>query len=199
MEAAETWAALLTASPAAEHLPQDAQIVLTDPDELRAIAAELDGQATERRAGLAAAGELPADWPLPFAAAETIAALAQRSAEELDEQQGTDPGYAGAPSVPGRVERLGEWLAELARNQRVVLTTDQASRIGELLDDAGLPTAASVGAARAAAGGSHRARPWLAVRRLQPRALEPAGAFRPGAVRRDPRSPPDLGQAGGDA
>ena len=34
-EAAETWAAFLTAGPAADHIPDDAHLVLTDPDELR--------------------------------------------------------------------------------------------------------------------------------------------------------------------
>jgi transcription-repair coupling factor (superfamily II helicase) len=142
-EAAETWAALLTASPAMENVPANAHIVLTDPDELRAIATELDDQAIERRAGLAQAGELPPDWPLPFAAVETLSSAFARSSEQLDEQEGADLGYAAAPLLPGRVDRLGDWLQELARSQRVVLSTDQASRIGELLDEIGLATAAA--------------------------------------------------------
>jgi transcription-repair coupling factor (superfamily II helicase) len=141
-EAAETWAAMLTASAAAEHLPANAHLVLTDAAELRAIANELDAQAAERRAGLAQAGELPADWPLPFDAGRTLAALQARAAESLEEQADADAGYATAPPLPGRVDRLGAWIAGLAVGRRVVLSTDQASRVGELLEEAGLPAAA---------------------------------------------------------
>ena len=141
-EAAETWAAWLTAGPTADHLPTGAQIVLTDPTELRAIAAELDGQAVERRAGLVASGELPPDWRLPYAAAATLNDLVRRAALLLDEGAEDGAGYAPAPALPGRIDRLGAWLAELANGgRRVVVTTDQASRIGELLEEAGTPVA----------------------------------------------------------
>ncbi|HET8587312.1 MAG TPA: transcription-repair coupling factor, partial [Candidatus Limnocylindria bacterium] len=141
-EAAETWAALLTAGPAARHLPAEAHLVLTDPDELAAIGGELDSQATERRAGLAEAGELPPDWPLPFDAAATLTALRGTAAESLDEQLGKDAGYTSAPMLPGRIERLGDWIGELAADARTILSTDQASRVSELLDEAGISAAA---------------------------------------------------------
>jgi transcription-repair coupling factor (superfamily II helicase) len=143
-EAAETWAALLTAGPAADHVPTDAHVVLTDGDELRALAADLDAQAAARRAGLAEARELPADWALPYQAVATLEALGGRTDERLEEQADEDAGYAPAPPVPGRAERIGGWLAELAAGGlRVVVTTDQASRIGELLEEAGVPTTPS--------------------------------------------------------
>jgi transcription-repair coupling factor (superfamily II helicase) len=141
-EAAETWAALLTEGPAAEHLPHDAHLVVTDPDEIAAIASDLDSQAAERRAGLAAAGELTTDWPLPFDAAGTLAQLRDRARETLDEQAGEDAGFAPAPMLPGRVERLGDWVLDLATDARIVLSTDQASRVGELLEEAGVTAAA---------------------------------------------------------
>ncbi|MEO7870733.1 MAG: transcription-repair coupling factor [Candidatus Limnocylindria bacterium] len=137
-EAAETWAALLTAGPASDHLPPSAHLVLTDPDELRAIASELDKQALDRRAGLTASDELPADWPLPYEAESTLAGLEARAAEALDDGSETDAGYAAAPILPGRAERLGEWLTgQAGAGRRVVVTTDQASRIGELLEESG--------------------------------------------------------------
>jgi transcription-repair coupling factor (superfamily II helicase) len=142
-EAAETWAALLTATPAADHLPAGAHLALTDTDELRAIARELDLQAVTRRGGLVEAGELPADWPLPYDALSTLAALEARATESLEEQAATDAGYATAPALPGRAERLGPWLAELAAaGNRILVTTDQASRVGELLAESGLQVAA---------------------------------------------------------
>jgi transcription-repair coupling factor (superfamily II helicase) len=142
-EAAETWAALLAAGPAAEHVPASAHVVLADPGELRALASDLDEQARVRRDGLVAAGELPAHWPLPYDATGTLASLEERAAEQLDEQDGAETAYASAPPLPGRAERAGAWLTELAgEGRRVLVTTDQASRVSELLDEAGRPTAA---------------------------------------------------------
>jgi len=143
-EAAETWAALLAAGPAMAHLPHNAHVVLADAAELAAIAADLDEQAHVRRAGLAADGELPADWPLPYDASAALATLRSVAAERLEEQAQTDAGFGSAPLLPGRAERLGPWLAELAEaGNRIVVTTDQASRIAELLDEVGRPVAAA--------------------------------------------------------
>jgi transcription-repair coupling factor (superfamily II helicase) len=138
-EAAETWAALLTVGPAADHVPADAHVVLTDGDELLALARELDEQAEDRRAGLVAAGELPPGWPLPYDARGALEALEAAAVERLEEQVAdAEAGYAAAPPLPGRAERAGAWLAELAAaGRRVVVTTDQASRVGELLEAEG--------------------------------------------------------------
>jgi transcription-repair coupling factor (superfamily II helicase) len=142
-EAAETWAALLTAGPTADHLPATAHLVLTDLAELRAIAADLDSQAVERRAGLVVSGELPADWPLPYAAAATLTGLVERAAEQLDEGGEDGAGFGPAPPLPGRADRLAGWLAGLAASgNRLVVTTDQASRVGELLEEEGREVAA---------------------------------------------------------
>ena len=71
---------------------------------------------------------------------DALATLAAVSGESLAEDADTDAGFGPAPTVPGRVERLGG-LVGRARGSRteVVITTDQASRIGELLDEAGHP------------------------------------------------------------
>ncbi|HET8587683.1 MAG TPA: CarD family transcriptional regulator, partial [Candidatus Limnocylindria bacterium] len=141
-EAAETWARLLTAGPAADHLPATANVVLADAAELRAVAAALDEQAHDRRAGLVAAGELPVEWPLPYDADRVLEQLGERAAELLEEQAEVDAGFGAAPVLPGRADRLGAWLRQLGeQGHRVVVTTDQASRVGELLDEAGLTSA----------------------------------------------------------
>jgi transcription-repair coupling factor (superfamily II helicase) len=142
-EAAETWAALLTAGPATDHVSERAHLVLTDLDELRALAASLDTQAVDRKDGLVSAAELPPDWPLPYDAGATLEAMVGRAAERLEEQAEREAGYSPAPPLPGRADRAGAWLLELAASGRgVVVTTDQASRVSELLDEAGRPTAA---------------------------------------------------------
>jgi transcription-repair coupling factor (superfamily II helicase) len=143
-ESAETWAALLTAGPAADHVPDRAHLVLTDLAELHALAEQLDTQARDRRAGLVAAGELPEGWPLPYDAARTLEGLVGRATERLEEQADAEPGYAPAPPMPGRADRAGAWLVDLAAAGRaVVVTTDQASRVGELLEEARRPLAPS--------------------------------------------------------
>jgi transcription-repair coupling factor (superfamily II helicase) len=141
-EAAETWAAWLAAGPAADHVPADAHLVLADADELAALATDLDRQAEERRGGLVEAGELPEGWPLPYAAAGTLERLRSDAAERIEEQDGDDAGYGPAPTLPGRADRAGAWLLEVADGRAVVVTTDQASRVGELLEEAGRPTEA---------------------------------------------------------
>ncbi|HEY6608271.1 MAG TPA: transcription-repair coupling factor [Candidatus Limnocylindria bacterium] len=141
-EAAETWAALLTAGPAAAHVPDGAHLVLTDTDELRSLAMDLDVQAADRLTGLVETGELPPAWPPPYDATATLSALIDRSSETLEEQADADAGFGAAPTLPGRAERAGEWLVELAADdRRVVVSTDQASRVGELLEEAGRPVA----------------------------------------------------------
>ena len=143
-ESAETWAPLLTAGPAADHVPAQAHLLLTDLGELRALAEQLDTQASDRLSGLVAAGELPAVWPLPYDAAGTLEGLVGRATERLEEQADAEPGYAPAPALPGRADRAGHWLIDLAAaGKAVVVTTDQASRVGELLEEAGRPLAPS--------------------------------------------------------
>ncbi|HET9540046.1 MAG TPA: transcription-repair coupling factor [Candidatus Limnocylindria bacterium] len=139
-EAAETWAALLAGATTAEHLPASAHVVITDDDELSALAGALDTQARDRRSALAGEGELPRDWPLPYDAVATLAGLRERASESLTDT-GADSGYATAPLLPGRLDRLGAWIDEMG-GRRVVISTDQASRIGELLEEAGLPASA---------------------------------------------------------
>ncbi|HEX5041244.1 MAG TPA: transcription-repair coupling factor [Candidatus Limnocylindria bacterium] len=141
-EAAETWAAYLTETPAAAHVPAPAHLVLTDVEELRALATDLDAQAADRRDGLVTSGELPDDWPLPYDARGTLAELEAGAGEWMEEQAEADAGFASAPPLPGRADRAGGWLVELAAaGRRIVVTTDQASRVGELLDEAGRPSA----------------------------------------------------------
>ena len=135
-EAAETWISHLTAGPTADHLPDDSHLVLTDVDQLRAHAAEADRWAADRRAQLIEGGELPPHWQPPYAATNTLNALLDRVAERLEEGAEKDQAYAPAPALPGRTDQIGEWLREHTTGAtRVVVATDQASRLAELLGD----------------------------------------------------------------
>jgi transcription-repair coupling factor (superfamily II helicase) len=137
-EAAETWVTALTAGPTAEHLTEDVHLVLADPDQLASLAAEADAWAADRLAQLVDAGEVPPDWPAPYAARATVTALADRASERLEEgAEGRDRTYGAAPALPGASDRLGAWIVQQAgEGNRVVIATDQASRLAELLGEA---------------------------------------------------------------
>ncbi len=136
-EASETWIPFLTAGPTADHLPDDAHLVLTVVDQLRARASEADEWAAGRRSALVASGEIPPHWQLPYQASDTIRILVVRSAEQLEEGEAADAGYGPAPVPPGRAEQVGEWLRkQVGKRGRVVVATDQASRLAELVGDA---------------------------------------------------------------
>jgi transcription-repair coupling factor (superfamily II helicase) len=133
-EAAETWVTFLTAGPSLDHLPDDAHVVLTDVDQLRAHASEADHWAADRRSGLVADEELPPHWQLPYGATDALDALLDRSVERLEEGEADSPDFGPAPGLPGRGEQIGERLRGLARDgHRLVVATDQASRLVELL------------------------------------------------------------------
>jgi transcription-repair coupling factor (superfamily II helicase) len=133
-EAAETWLTFLTAGPSLDHVPADAHLVLTDIDQLRAHAAEADRWAADRRTALVRAEELPPHWQLPYGAADALRALEGRSAERLEEGAPEGAAFGAPPALPGRGELIGERLRALAADgHRVVVATDQASRLVELL------------------------------------------------------------------
>ena len=123
----------LTSGPTADHLPAVSHIVLADVDQLRAHAAEADRWAADRRSQLVEGGELPPHWQPPYAAVDAVKALVDRAGEWLVEG---DPRrrLRAAPALPGRTELVGDWLRDQAAAQmRVVVATDQASRLAELL------------------------------------------------------------------
>ena len=127
-------------------------------------------QASERRARPGASGELPRDWPLPYDAAATLAACGARAAESLDEQAGRTPATPPRPCCPAG--SIG-WAAGSARWRRTAgwcVSTDQASRVGELLEEAGMPDGGRRRAARGAAAGRDRAGPRIAERGFGARA-----------------------------
>jgi transcription-repair coupling factor (superfamily II helicase) len=133
-EAAETWVTFLTAGPGLDHLPADVHLVLADVDQLRAHAAEADRWAADRRTALVTAEELPPHWQLPYRATNAVHDLLIRSTEQLDEGEPESAEFGPAPPLPGLGEQVGERLRDLVRSgDRLVVVTDQASRLVELL------------------------------------------------------------------
>ena len=137
------------------HVPASRTSFSSTTRTLEALGAEIDAQAGDRRDALVRAGELPEDWPLPYDAAAVLADLREPANASRSGGEDADAGYTTAPSLPGRADRAGAWLVELASSGRsVVVTTDQASRIGELLEEAGRPTAALAELRAAPSGGA---------------------------------------------
>ncbi|HEY3334961.1 MAG TPA: transcription-repair coupling factor, partial [Candidatus Limnocylindrales bacterium] len=155
-DAAEVWARLIAPSTGLDHLDPGTLLVLDEPGDLADAAAFLWRQADERHAELVDQGDLPRDWPTAYLpprdwktflhGARTLELTWQSEAVDAEGMahasksltSGDLFGWREPVLPPGRTERLVDgvehWLAEKAR---VVLVSDQAPRLAELLGEAG--------------------------------------------------------------
>jgi transcription-repair coupling factor (superfamily II helicase) len=157
-DAAEVWAAQLAPATGFDHLEPGTLLVLDEPGEIAEAAEFLWRQADERRAELIDSGDLPKDWPSTYlsprdwkrrlVAGRTLeltwesempeaAAMAARGLSSGDPFGWREPQLppARAAAIVDAVER---WQRDDAR---VVLASDQAPRLAELLEEAGHPAA----------------------------------------------------------
>jgi len=153
-DAAEVWAAVLCPATGLDHIPAGALLVLDEPGEIADAADFLWRQAEERRAELIAAGDLPKEWPEAYLPPRDWKArlLRGRTLELTWESEVARPTGGGTsmgdlfgwrePSLPpARTGRLAEVVrAWTAAGDRVVLASDQAPRLADLLNEQGLPT-----------------------------------------------------------
>jgi transcription-repair coupling factor (superfamily II helicase) len=157
-DAAEVWARLIAPSTGLDHLDPGTLLVLDEPGDLADAADFLWRQADERHRELVDQGELPRDWPTAYLpsidwkqrlhGARTLELTWQSEAVEAQGMayasksltSGDLFGWGEPVLPPGRTERLVDgvehWLGEGAR---VVLMSDQAPRLAELLSEAGHP------------------------------------------------------------
>jgi len=161
-DAAEIWAAILAPSTALDHLDPGALLVLDEPGDLVESAEFLWRQADERRAELVASGDLSKAWPetLLGRRAWKSRLLGSRTLElTWESEAAADSAIAGGglsagdafgwrePTLPpGRAAQLGDaverWLAIDTYGDdlpRIVIASDQAPRLAELLAEAGHP------------------------------------------------------------
>jgi transcription-repair coupling factor (superfamily II helicase) len=163
-DAAEIWAPLLAPSTALDHLGSEALFVVDEPGDVGEAAEFLWRQADERRADLVAAGELPKEWPptlLPprdwkrrLLAARTLELTWESEASSAIAGGGKSSGDLFGwrePQLPlGRSARIAEaverWRGEGGPGAtgttsptppRIVIASDQAPRLAELLEEAG--------------------------------------------------------------
>jgi transcription-repair coupling factor (superfamily II helicase) len=156
-DAAEVWAAYLAPSTGLDHVDPETLIVIDEPGDIAEAAASLRRQADERHAELVDSGDLPADWaPTYLAPRDWSRRLAgSRTLELTWESEPAEAALASGgraqgdmfgwrePVLPlGRTTRLVDsvvgWRAEGAR---IVLASDQAPRLAEILGSADQPVA----------------------------------------------------------
>ncbi len=155
-DAAEVWARIVAPSTGLDHLDASTLFVLDEPGDLADAAEFLWRQADERHTELVESGDLPRDWPGSFLpprdwksrlrGARTLELTWQSEAGAAEGMAFASKGLTSGDLFgwrepvlpPGRTERLVDgvehWLGEKAR---VVLATDQAPRLAELLGEAG--------------------------------------------------------------
>jgi transcription-repair coupling factor (superfamily II helicase) len=156
-DAAEVWAGVVCPATGLDHIPPGTLLVLDEPGDLAEAGAFLWRQSEERFADLVASGDLPKTWPTTYLSARDWKArlLGARTLELTWESDAAEALAGGGlssgdlfgwrePSVPGlRSGRLAEavesWASE---GYRIVLASDQAARLSELLGEAGRPVAA---------------------------------------------------------
>ena len=153
-DAAEVWAAVLCPATGLDHIPLPTLLVLDEPGDIADAADFLWRQAEERRAELVAGGDLPAEWPAAYLGPRDWKSrlLRGRALELTWESEAATPTGGGTPMgdlfgwrepalPPARTARLAEnvtsWASE---GERVVLTSDQAPRLADVLAEQGLPT-----------------------------------------------------------
>ncbi len=157
-DAAEVWAAQLAPATGFDHLDPATLLVLDEPGDIAEAADFLWRQADERRAELVESGELPKDWPSTYLgrrdwktrlvagrtleltwesevpATSALAASGLSSGDVFGWREPQLP-VTRAAAIAAAVER---WQAD---GGRIVLASDQAARLAELLEEGGHPVA----------------------------------------------------------
>ena len=157
-DAAEVWAAQLAPATGMDHIPPGTLLILDEPGDIAEAAAFLWRQADERRGELVVAGELPKDWPSTYLSprdwksrlvASRTLELTWESEPPADVAMASgmkslgDPFGWREPVLPlGRASRLADAVAGWrADGARIVLASDQAPRLAEILAEADHPVA----------------------------------------------------------
>jgi transcription-repair coupling factor (superfamily II helicase) len=157
-DAAEIWAPLVAPASGLDHIPPETLLVLDEPGDLAEAADFLWRQADERQAELVESGDLPKNWPSTYLGPREwkTRLVAGRTLEltwESEPPQGSSMAGRGLssgdlfgwrePQLPaGRAGAIAEAVERWQKDDaRIVLASDQAPRLAELLEEAGHPTA----------------------------------------------------------
>jgi transcription-repair coupling factor (superfamily II helicase) len=154
-DAAEVWAAVLCPATGLDHVPLSTLLVLDEPGDIADAADFLWRQAEERRTELVTAADLPNEWPAAYLPPRQwkTRLLRGRTLELTWESEAAEPTGGGTPMgdlfgwrepalPPARTARLAQTISGwTADGDRVVVASDQAPRLADLLTEQDLPTA----------------------------------------------------------
>lgn len=139
-----------------DHLPQDALIVLDDPDAIALSGVRRDEHAREQYLAAVSSGELPAGLPVPFIdfpplfdrlLQRRIVTLGESEREEV--QSVSFRAWGLAPQFAGRTAETVSHISERSREGwKTELATDQVDRLTEVLEERGVFPRRSKGAAQ---------------------------------------------------
>ncbi len=125
------------------YLPENALLILDEPQNIRVAIEDLDVKADELHAGRLERGELPAGFPKPyFTWDELMPGMERRQGVVLtawdipDDERSYRLGFTPAPNYAGQlpafIKRAKQVLAE---GRRLILISHQGSRLSELLEE----------------------------------------------------------------
>ncbi len=156
-DAAEVWAGVLAPTTGLDHMPEDAIWIIDEPEDIAASTDFLWTQADERRAELERAGILPKTWPGTYPARREWKQrlVAARTLELTWESEVASAPPGGNPfgwhepvMPPQAIRDLSETIARWRREGlRVVLASDQAARLSEILGESDIIAAPTTGLA----------------------------------------------------
>ncbi|MBI2851890.1 MAG: transcription-repair coupling factor [Chloroflexi bacterium] len=128
-----------------DYLPAGCLVVLDEPDSLSGVMADLDVKAIELRSEMTAEGTLPKNFPTPYFLWDDLEPLLKSHTRLVfvgwgyEEDTGFEAGFAPAPNyaghLPGFVSKVRELLAQ---RQRVIIVSQQASRLSEVIESEGI-------------------------------------------------------------
>ena len=145
-----------------EHLPEGGLLIVDEPADLAQALEEHDAQSEEVRQNLEARGELPAGFPSPHAPWNELRAKLDGLPRRLDlcrwaiegaaneaadaapglEQASSRLPFAPADAYGGRLRNLATDAADAAaRGRTLVIVSQQAQRLAEVLEEQGVPAA----------------------------------------------------------
>ncbi|MFC2010918.1 transcription-repair coupling factor [Chloroflexota bacterium] len=129
-----------------DYLPQDALLILDEPQSIKQTTKDLKAKADELRAEKLERGELPPGLPRPYFAWEELESgmknhhcLTLTGWSTTDEEHQHELGFTPTPSYAGQLPQFIKKVKQmLAQRQRLIIVSHQASRLSELLEEEAL-------------------------------------------------------------
>ncbi|MFC1892657.1 transcription-repair coupling factor [Chloroflexota bacterium] len=135
------YASLFNTDSILNYLPGNAVLVLDEPRHIKLAIDDLHAKASELRRDKVERGELPRNFPPPYFTWQELEMANRRSLsltswDTADTEPAHRLGFTPAPSYTGQLPMFIKKLKKLQnRKHRVIITSYQASRLSELLEE----------------------------------------------------------------